>query len=567
VPGLNVLASAAVTGSAVSSLSCATAGACTVGGWYQSGASSGAFVVSESGHVWGNAQAIPAIPTLSAYLGGEVDSIACPDATDCTVAGSYDVSATTRQPFTADEVNGQWVPAQLIGAPFVASSGGDPDSLDVACSSAGHCIAAGTIPPQSSAGPSQAYTASESGGSAWGTVQPVAGVPAADSSGVVATQCLPGGPCAIAGYYQPAGGGAQYFLASSGGNGPAGGLQLVPVPPGSRPIGLDCTQPGYCAMALWGSPGPLLESEGTATTVKLTAAEPAITYGSEQSETLSAAVSSPAGGTPGGYVTVTSPGGGQACRITLADGKGTCKLGPEAIPAFTGQLTADYSGGGDYVASRSTAAVAVAGAQVKVSVSVSPARATFSGKAATLTFTITTTSAIGTPTGYVFVRVDGKNILPCGGGVLVAGKNTCTGSAGILAGGPHGVVAYYTDIIGSGTSSFTDGESAVQDLPVSRAKTSTTLTLAKPEIRYGHEGSEKLTVSVSHVGSVYATGKVAVKAGSKTICTITLSKGTGSCTLSTKALRTGTYRLAASYGGDGNYLSSGPGTKTLKVAA
>ena len=87
----------------------------------------------------------------------------------------------------------------------------------------------------------------------------------------------------------------------------------------------------------------------------------------------------------------------------------------------------------------------------------------------------------------MFVRVDGKNILPCGGGVLVAGKNTCTGSAGILAGGPHGVVAYYTDIIGSGTSNFTDGESAVQDLPVSRAKTSTTLTLAKPVIGYGHE--------------------------------------------------------------------------------
>ena len=60
---------------------------------------------------------------------------------------------------------------------------------------------------------------------------------------------------------------------------------------------------------------------------------------------------------------------------------------------------------------------------------------------------------------------------------------------------------------------------------------------------------------------------MAVKAGRKTVCTITLSKGTGSCTLSVKALRTGTYRLAASYGGDGNYLSSGPGTKTLKVAA
>jgi hypothetical protein len=104
-------------------------------------------------------------------------------------------------------------------------------------------------------------------------------------------------------------------------------------------------------------------------------------------------------------------------------------------------------------------------------------------------------------------------------------------------------------------------------LTVNKAKTATSLTLAKPAVTYGHETAENLTVAVSHLGGIYADGKITVRAGSRTVCLVTLSRGHGSCTLSAKALKAGTYHLVASYPGNAYYLASASASKTLKVAA
>jgi hypothetical protein len=90
---------------------------------------------------------------------------------------------------------------------------------------------------------------------------------------------------------------------------------------------------------------------------------------------------------------------------------------------------------------------------------------------------------------------------------------------------------------------------------------------AKTSVTCGHESAEKFTASVSHAGSVYPTGKVAVRIGGTTICTITLSRGTGRCTLANTRLRAGTYTFVALYSGDGNYNQSKSAKKVLKVAA
>ena len=78
---------------------------------------------------------------------------------------------------------------------------------------------------------------------------------------------------------------------------------------------------------------------------------------------------------------------------------------------------------------------------------------------------------------------------------------------------------------------------------------------------------EKLTASVSHVGSGYATGKVEVKSGASIVCTISLSKGVGSCTLTAKRLipLPHGYHLVAVYLGNGNYLPSASAAKALTV--
>src|SRR5262249_56411392 len=97
--------------------------------------------------------------------------------------------------------------------------------------------------------------------------------------------------------------------------------------------------------------------------------------------------------------------------------------------------------------------------------------------------------------------------------------------------------------------------------------TSTSLSLAAAKVTYGHEQSAKLSVTVTPEAGGIPTGKVTVKAGSASLCTITLGGGTGSCTLAAAKLRPGTYQLTASYGGDNLYNGSTSAQHALTVAA
>jgi hypothetical protein len=63
-----------------------------------------------------------------------------------------------------------------------------------------------------------------------------------------------------------------------------------------------------------------------------------------------------------------------------------------------------------------------------------------------------------------------------------------------------------------------------------------------------------------------AAGTVTIKAGTRTVCAITLKAGKGSCALAAKELKPGTYPLAASYPGKGGFTGSASARRTLKVA-
>jgi hypothetical protein len=196
------------------------------------------------------------------------------------------------------------------------------------------------------------------------------------------------------------------------------------------------------------------------------------------------------------------------------------------------------------------------------SLAISPASQTFAGKALSETFTATIAGGGGIPTGYASVSINGKQLSGCTDVAVGGGKIICTSSAGALMAGRYGFTVGY-----AGDADFAPSASAPQYLTVGKAKTTTGLVLSNTSVTYGHENLEKLTVSVSHVGSVYPTGGVAVRIGATTICTISLSKGTGSCTLGATRLRAGTYPFVALYPGDGNYGSSTSASKTLKVTA
>jgi hypothetical protein len=98
-----------------------------------------------------------------------------------------------------------------------------------------------------------------------------------------------------------------------------------------------------------------------------------------------------------------------------------------------------------------------------------------------------------------------------------------------------------------------------------RAASTPLLSLSKASITYGSEQLERFSAAVSSHAPGTPTGKVAVRAGTLTLCTITLTSGKGSCSASSKALPAGRHTITAVYAGDINYLSSTSPSKTLTV--
>ena len=123
---------------------------------------------------------------------------------------------------------------------------------------------------------------------------------------------------------------------------------------------------------------------------------------------------------------------------------------------------------------------------------------------------------------------------------LSGGTGGCTLTATQLGVGTSTVTAAYTS-----SNANIAGSSTSKTLVVSAASTTTTLSFTSP-VNYGAEGSADFVVTVSTTGAT-PTGTVAIERGSTTLCTITLSGGTGTCTLSASQLAAGTYSIAAVY--------------------
>jgi len=86
-----------------------------------------------------------------------------------------------------------------------------------------------------------------------------------------------------------------------------------------------------------------------------------VTYGREQAERVSVAVSAPSGATPSGTVTVWAGAAIICHRITLAAGQATCLVGETRLPAGTWHLTASYGGSGALGSAMSAARTLVRG--------------------------------------------------------------------------------------------------------------------------------------------------------------------------------------------------------------
>ena len=241
-------------------------------------------------------------------VGATVNSVSCPSPGDCAAVGSYTDHPGNAQSFVVTEKNGAWLPAQEITGDLNKGSGVLAGATSVSCPSAGNCA-----------------------------------VGAQYTDGAGAPAGLPRHR-------------AEWRLAAGQGNRrrPRQGRER-----GGRrrllPDGEQLHAVGYYTAAgvmhTFVVAGAI--TQPTTTTLALSAA--VVRYGHEQSGRITVTVVPRYGGTSAGTVKVRA-GHVTVCEITLASGRGSCRLSARQLPRDTYRLTAAYAGGPGFLASTSIAA-------------------------------------------------------------------------------------------------------------------------------------------------------------------------------------------------------------------
>ena len=100
----------------MNSVSCATSGNCSAGGYYQTTVSGDqqAFVVTETNGTWGTAQEVPGAAALNRGMAGVTDSVSCRAAGWCSAVGNYTDGSHAPHAFVVTETHGTWHTAHTI---------------------------------------------------------------------------------------------------------------------------------------------------------------------------------------------------------------------------------------------------------------------------------------------------------------------------------------------------------------------------------------------------------------------------------------------------------------------
>jgi hypothetical protein len=203
-------------GAAVSSVSCASAGNCSAGGSYEDSSRRGqAFVVSEVNGTWHTAIHVPGTAVTSQIGGAGVLSVSCPSAGNCSAGGLYGYvmnNAWRYYAFVVNQVNGSWHTAIQVPGLASLSTGVDAEVSSVSCRSAGNCSASGTYAQKS--GALQAFVVNEVNGT-WHTAIEVPGTATLNKDGnawATSVSCASPGNCSAGGHYMDGSGNWQAFV-------------------------------------------------------------------------------------------------------------------------------------------------------------------------------------------------------------------------------------------------------------------------------------------------------------------------------------------------------------------
>jgi len=215
------------TGSAsIQQVSCVSAGNCVAGGsYFTSTGDEDAFVITQTGGTWGNAQAIPGLAALN-HQQGPLESLSCGAVGNCAAAGSYTDAAGNIQAWVASEKSGTWGNAKEVPGTAALNTAGFAVADTVSCGAAGNCAAGGWY---SGATTLTAFVVSEKSG-VWGQAKQAPGIAAlntANNAQLSTVSCPSAGNCAAGGYYFASGVGQEEFVISET-NGIWGQAQEVP---------------------------------------------------------------------------------------------------------------------------------------------------------------------------------------------------------------------------------------------------------------------------------------------------------------------------------------------------
>ena len=146
LPGVGTSSSQAL------SVSCPSAGNCTVGGWYRDASNQRqAFVEDEVNGTWGLFHDVGDIPQSNTGEFAEVNSVSCGSPQNCTAAGEFTILGGTPSAFFAAEVSGRWDMGDPIGR-ILPTTG-----RSVSCPASGRCVMTGTAPDDSGTGHSEIF--------------------------------------------------------------------------------------------------------------------------------------------------------------------------------------------------------------------------------------------------------------------------------------------------------------------------------------------------------------------------------------------------------------------------
>jgi uncharacterized Fe-S center protein len=202
----------------ITSVSCASAGNCGAGGYYivVDGSAETPFVVSEVHGRWRKAEEVPGTAALNTAGYAEITSVSCASAGNCSAGGYYTFvgiggGAYRQEAFVVKEVHGTWRTARKVPGTAALNTGGVAQTTSVSCASAGNCSAGGYYDVnQSRTG--EAFVASEVHGT-WRKAEEVPGTAVLNKDGsaqITSVSCASAGNCSAGGYYGSIGTGRSH---------------------------------------------------------------------------------------------------------------------------------------------------------------------------------------------------------------------------------------------------------------------------------------------------------------------------------------------------------------------